>query len=410
MLTYTKPSDGTGITSESVVNLKKGRLKRSILKQLYLSENHTIAQLTRLVHASVPSVTVLIEELILEKWIVEIGTADAQFGRKPTLYGLNGQYRYVLVLDITIHDTKITIFNCKNEVVARQDLSLGLQNNPVFLDSLLSCTGSFLEEAGIALSDILSVGISMPGLVDPALGINHTYRHLTPGDISLGELLKNHFSMPVYLINDSKATALGEHRFGLLKGKNHALSINIDWGGMGLGVILNGEVFQGSSGFAGELGHIPIKPDGELCQCGKIGCLDTIASASSVIQRAKSQLRDGRVSRLADMDIDRIDIRTVIDAANLGDAFAIDLLHELGNELGRGLSVAVHLFNPEAIVVNGVLAKAGKFISNPIEQAINKYCLADFRNNLTVSMSELGDMAKLYGVQIYVMEHVLDNQ
>ncbi|GAA4467593.1 DNA-binding transcriptional regulator NagC [Nibrella saemangeumensis] len=385
-------------------------MKRSILQQLYLVGTVTIAQLTRALHASVPSVTALIEELMLEKWIVDVGTADAQFGRKPALYALNNEDRFVLVLDITVHDTKIFIFNCRNEVIVRRDTPLGLENNPAFLTNLLGSVDLVLDEASVRLEEIVAVGVSMPGLVDPDNGVNHTYQNLSPNHSSLGEQLEKHFARPVYLLNDSKATALGEHRFGLLRGKRHALSINIDWGGMGLGVILNGEVFQGASGFAGELGHIPVKPDGDLCQCGKIGCLDTIASATSVVKRVKSQLREGQISRLADMDIDLIDIRTVIDAANFGDAFAIDLLHDLGKELGRGLSMAVHLFNPEAIVVNGVLAKAGKFISNPIEQVINKYCFADFRNNLSISMSELGEMAKPYGVQIYVMEHVLDSQ
>ncbi|MFC0186344.1 ROK family protein [Pseudarcicella hirudinis] len=171
---------------------------------------------------------------------------------------------------------------------------------------------------------------------------------------------------------------------------------------------MNGKVFQGASGFAGELGHIQVKADGELCHCGKVGCLDTLTSASSLIRRVKERLRLGQVSKLAEKNIEQIDIEMVIDVANRGDALAIDLLHDIGKEMGKGLSIAVHLFNPEAIIINGVLAKAGKFISNPIEQAIYKYCLADFKNDLTIEISELGENSRLLGTQVYVMGKVLE--
>ena len=151
-----------------------------------------------------------------------------------------------------------------------------------------------------------------------------------------------------------------------------------------MGVILNGEVFQGASGFAGEIGHIQVVPNGEMCQCGKVGCLDTITSAASLIRRIKIGLNDGRRSSLSSIEIGKIDAETIIDAAWQGDSFAIDILSEIGTELGKGLSIAVHLFNPEIIIVDGIVAKAGAFITNPIEQAINKYCLTDFRANLNV--------------------------
>ena len=214
--------------------------------------------------------------------------------------------------------------------------------------------------------------------------------------------------MPVSVVNDSKATAFGEYRFGLAKGKSHVLSINVDWG-VGLGIVINGEIFDGASGFAGELGHIQVNPEGILCYCGKVGCLDTITSASSLLKNIKEGLRNGQISKLGEYkdNLEDINLEMVIDAAQQGDAFSIDIIHTIGLELGKGLSIAVHLFNPQIIIIDGVLSKAQKLIVNPIEHAINKYCLSDFKEDLSIEISQLGDNAKIYGVHAYVVENLL---
>ncbi|MFD1816444.1 Sugar kinase of the NBD/HSP70 family, may contain an N-terminal HTH domain [Pseudarcicella hirudinis] len=401
-------SDAGVLDKESIVDIKKSRLKKSLLQDLYVRGNRTIAQLTRELHTSVPSVTVLLEELMDEHWIVEIGPADVQFGRKPILYSLHPKGRYTMLLDVTTYGSKAIILNLQNQILFKIDLHLSLEDNISHLAKLAESFHHVLAESGISASDLIAIGISMPGLINPKNGFNYTYKKLNPDKQSLVEWLEKELDLPVYIINDTQATILGEHQFGLAKGMENVLSVNMDWGGVGLGIVLNGKVFQGASGFAGELGHIQVKADGELCHCGKVGCLDTLTSASSLIRRVKERLRLGQVSKLAEKNIEQIDIEMVIDVANRGDALAIDLLHDIGKEMGKGLSIAVHLFNPEAIIINGVLAKAGKFISNPIEQAIYKYCLADFKNDLTIEISELGENSRLLGTQVYVMGKVLE--
>jgi predicted NBD/HSP70 family sugar kinase len=392
----------------SVVDYKKSQHRRRILIELYRSGTSSIAELARVIHSSVPSVTSIVEEMIEEKWIVPVGTGITKQGRKPVLFSLSTERYYVVVLDVSTHDTKVLIMNLKNEVVLRRDFDLRLEDSPRFLNALINATEEVLKESNIRYDDFMAMGVSVAGLVDTRKGYNFTYRSLNQSENSFGSTLERYFNFPVYVINDTKATTLGEHRFGLAQGKDHVLAIYIDWG-VGLGVILNGEVFQGASGFAGELGHIQVVPNGELCHCGKVGCLDTITSAASLIRRIKKGLAEGRISRLSAIEMDKIDAETIIDAAWQGDSFAIDILHEIGMELGKGLSIAIHLFNPEIIIVDGVVAKAGAFITNPIEQAINKYCLTDFRSNLTVVISQLGQEAKWMGTQAYVVEKVIES-
>lgn len=392
---------------KSVVDYKKSQHRRRILTKLYRSGDSSIPDLAREVHSSIPSVTSIIEEMVEEKWIVPIGTGTTKQGRKPVLFSLSTERFFVVVLDVSTHDTKVLVMNLKNEVVLRHEFELRLENSSHFLETLIEVTEQVLRGSNICYENFVAMGVSIAGLVNAQKGYNFTYRNLNQNEESFGDILGNHFKFPVYVINDAKATTLGEHRFGLAQGKNHALAIYIDWG-VGLGVILNGEVFQGASGFAGEIGHIQVVPNGELCQCGKVGCLDTITSAASLIRRIKIGLNDGRRSSLSAIEIGKIDAETIIDAAWQGDSFAIDILSEIGTELGKGLSIAVHLFNPEIIIVDGIVAKAGAFITNPIEQAINKYCLTDFRANLNVVISQLGQEAKWMGTQAFAVEKVIE--
>jgi len=378
-----------------------------MLLELYRFESRTIAQLAKALHTSIPSTTALIDELTDEQWVQEMGIGITTSGRKPALFRLNRD-RYVnVIVDISLHDTKLAVFNLANCLIRRFDVPLPLEDTPAFLEALqepLAEASQFIRAQSL---NVIGLGVSLPGLVNPKTKINHTYQTLNTAEQSLFELVSNYFSAPLFLLNDTKATILGEHRFGLAQEQNNVLSINIDWG-VGLGVIINGEVLQGADGFAGELGHIQVKPDGELCRCGKVGCLDTLASASSLIHRLKAGLQEGRVSKLAQEPADSINIEKVIHQANQGDGFAIDLLSAIGHELGKGLTIAVHLFNPETIIINGVLAKADRLITRPIEQAIDKYCLTNFRDNLTIRISQLGEMARLQGTQAYVMQRLLE--
>lgn len=392
---------------QSVVDYKKNQKQRKVLAYLYAEGTCTLAYLTKMLHSSVPSVTNLVEELIDNQWVKAIGTATGSNGRRPVLFGLDRKHHYAAVLDVSTHDTKILFMDAQRRVIFRSDYDLRLNDNPAFLTSLVKHFTTALNDSGLTVDNLIAVGVSMPGLIDSRRGQNMTYKNLNPDNDSLTAWFSKKIGKPVYLINDTKATVLGESRFGGARGKKQVLAINIDWG-VGLGIIVNGEVFQGASGFAGELGHIQVDPEGELCYCGKIGCLNTITSASALVRRAQRDILAGQVSKLAAFrdQVEQIDIDELINAAHQGDSYAIDILHETGFQLGKGLAIAISLFNPEIIIVDGVLIKAAAFILSTIEQAISKYCLSDFRNDMTIELTKLNGTAKWLGTHAYVMEDV----
>jgi len=393
----------------SVIDIRKNRLRSNLLLHLYQSGDTSINKMARLFHASIPSATGIVNELIREGWITETGTGPARAGRPPVLYGLNAKKYLTLIMDINRHDTQLVIFDLNNQLIVKRKINIKLDDSSDFLQELFIETEKFLQFHDISSKTLWGIGVAMPGLIDSSRGINLTYPNLTPPGVPLVSYLKKHFQLPVCLFNDTKATTIGEHRFGLAVNKSQVLTINIDWG-VGLGIILNGEVFHGASGFAGELGHIQVKPDGLLCHCGKVGCLDTITSALALIRRAKEGIISGRatiLSQIVNNNLELLDTTHIIEAVHSGDEFSIDLLSTVGTELGKGLATAVHLFNPEIIIIGGLLAEAGPFISNPIEQAINKYCLSDFKNQLSIHISKLGPKARLLGTQAHLFEHLI---
>jgi predicted NBD/HSP70 family sugar kinase len=184
--------------------------------------------------------------------------------------------------------------------------------------------------------------------------------------------------------------------------------LQVDWG-LGLGIIINGKLYPGKSGFSGEFGHLPIADNGVLCSCGKQGCLETIASATAIARMAKEGIKKGSSSLIQELvggDTDKIEISNVIQAANLGDQFAISLFSEAGYWLGRGIAYLIQIFNPELIIIGGRVAEASQFIQAPVQQAIQTFSNHDISNDTEIKFSELGSKAGTMGAAAYALERL----
>jgi N-acetylglucosamine repressor len=389
--------------NHSVVDIKKKQYIGDILSEVYSSGPLTISQLAKTLHTSVPSITGLINELMSENWILEVGSSKTKSGRRPSLFDLNPNKNTTIVLDINLYNTTIVLINLRNEILKTDILDLEI-GDPEFPEKLSAGLFTFLEKS----LKPWAVGISVSGLVGGTDGVNYTYDNHNKNGLSLANFIQQQIKVPTFMLHDTKASMIGEHHFGLAKGKKNVLLINLNWG-VGLGILSNGEIIQGADGFAGELGHIQVNPNGELCNCGKIGCLETVASASALIKKAKKELKAGKISSLSKMNGD-ISLEQIIDAAIKGDEFSIDLIFDIGRELGKGLSIAIHLFNPQIIIIDGIMTNAGDLIISTLQQAINKYCLKDFKKNIEILISPIGEKAKIYGVKSYVFHKMLQKQ
>src|SRR5690606_36979875 len=178
--------------------------------------------------------------------------------------------------------TRISLMDIHNRhVTSIEKIELPLENNPSALSVLADKMNEVIEKSGIPKNKIIGIGIGMPGFIDVKKGVNYSF--FKTGGQSITEYLRGRMDLPVYIDNDSSLIALAEYRFGTARGKQNAMVINIGWG-IGLGLILNGELFRGHNGFAGEFSHLPMFNNNKLCACGETGCLETEASLLVVVQ------------------------------------------------------------------------------------------------------------------------------
>jgi len=385
--------------------------KLKIVKHLYVKGAKTNADICGRFQISAPTSTAMLSELMAEGLVEKQGLGKSIGGRKPELYGLRDKSLFVLSIHMEKYKTRMAIFDNNNTPVT------GVQTFPIEVTQDLSALNQvhaqatqLIEAAGIDPKKLIGIGINMPGLVASKEGNNHTYLRVPEGSDSLQQVLEQLFGKPVYIQNDVKSATLAEYRFGLAHGLRDVLVLSMDWG-VGLGMILDGKLRSGASGFAGEFGHIPLVEDGRLCHCGKRGCLETVASGSAVVRNAQEGIRAGEntlLQALSASEIDQLELDQVIRAAHDGDQFAINILAEVGLNLGKGIAILIQLFNPELIILGGDIAQAQPFVVPAIQQAITIYCMKQLRENTRIVVSELGRDAMILGSVATVMENVFE--
>ena len=395
-------------SESNVVVLKNNFQKRKIIKHLFLFGTMSNTDLGKYIKLSTPKIISLLNELKSEGLIEELGQGNSSGGRRHNLYGNKEDAFYIVGISINIYKTSVSIFNAKNQKITDDKiLPLTISHGTSIIDPIVEFTENIIREKQISREKILGIGIEMPGMVDSETGINKTYM---VSDRPVAELFRKKFGKEVLIENDAKTRAFAELRFGLAHAKRNVLAIHLDWG-IGLGIIVNGKLYKGRDGFAGEFGHIPMVDNGILCNCGKLGCLETIASGTAIARLAKEGMKAGRssfLSQLVDDDLEKIEIRQVVQAATMGDQYSISILANVGHWLGKGFAYLIQIFNPELIILGGRMSEANPFILPPIQQSIQIFCNPELGNEIEIKVSELGSQAGILGVAALLLEHVLD--
>ncbi|HRN55563.1 MAG TPA: ROK family protein, partial [Agriterribacter sp.] len=342
---------------------KNQSYKRKITRQLYFSHLLSCAELSQKIDKSLSLTTKILNELIEEGVVVETGYAPSSGGRRPLMYSLRSDVLYTVSVAMDQFFTRIAIMDMQNKhVCAVEKFELRLADHPMALSVLTHKIESVIRQSGISKTRIAGIGIGMPGFVDPQQGLNYTF--LPVKGESITDYISGSTGLPAHIENDSGIVGLAELRFGAVRNRKNAMVINIGWG-VGLGMILEGALFRGDNGFAGEFSHIPLFSNGKLCSCGKSGCLETETSLFVIVEKAKEGIQAGRVTVLKNLlsgkeeDLEK-DAETIMFSAGKGDRFAIELLSEAGYNIGRGIAILIHLLNPGIVVLSGRGALAGK--------------------------------------------------
>ena len=307
----------------------KNRIRRNRILRLLLEEGKlSLTEVSKRTGISLPMVSKLTNNMRKEKFIrTGEGVRLDRAGRPPIIAQLNGDAGFVVGIDLGHRNTNIIIMNLEQKVILEKHIpSFPLGNDPALIDWLIDRTEETIDEAVLHRKDLFGVGLSIPGIVRGREGRGVSY--LNYGEKSIAQILQEKYKKPVHIEHDAKAMTLGERWFGAARTVSNVLVLNIGWG-LGLGILIDGKIYYGRDGYAGEFGHIQIIRDGALCECGKSGCLETVASGRAIGKRARELLLKGSNSKLLQIcngDIESVDAEIVAKTALTGDRFSIENL------------------------------------------------------------------------------------
>ena len=316
------------------------------------------------------------------------------------------------VIGIDLGGTKIgtALVNSAGEIIAydyrETHASEGLE---AVIGRMLDAARHVMAQAGVERSQVAAVGIGAPGPLEVETGVVVAPPNM-PGweRVPLKRLIEERLGITTFIENDANAAALGEHRFGAGRGVEHMIYVTVSTG-IGGGLILDGELYHGATGMAGEIGHVTIVPYGPLCGCGNRGCLEALASGTSVARQARERVARGVPTLMADLaegDPERITARLVAEAAGRGDVEAQEILAEAMGYLGIGMATLVNLFNPQLIVIGGGLTNIGEAMFEPVRRAIDRHAFRVPAQAVRVVQAGLGDKVGVLGAAAVALARI----
>lgn len=376
---------------------KSGSLKKEILCYYINNGENTLADLGKEINLSIPTVTKLVGELIDEGYVLDFGKQETAGGRRPNIYGLNHHSGYFVGIDINSNTLNIGMINFKGMMVlSKMDIPYKVDHSAEKFEELCTIIDDFLNKSGVPREKIISIGINISGRVNTRSG--HSYSYFYIDERPLTEIFNERLGINVSIDNDSRAMTYGEFLSGCVKGEKNIIYINISWG-LGMGLIVNGELYYGKSGFSGEFGHYPTFDNEMLCHCGKKGCLETEASGSYVYRVFMEKLQNGDTSILSKKykKGEEITLTDIIHSALQDDIMAIELIEEVGATLGKAIAGLINIFNPELVVIGGAMAQAGDYLFLPLRSSVKKYSLNLVSSDTSLKLSKLGEKSGIIG-------------
>lgn len=377
---------------------KNALIKKNIIRYYIQNGSSTITELSKELDLSIPTVTKFISEMCEDKYINDYGKLETAGGRYPNLYGLNPESGYFIGVDIKQSAINIGLINFKGDMV---DLTMGIpyrmQNTPEALNKLCEIILAFIDKQAVDKNKILNVNVNISGRVNPESGYSYSifYFEERPLTEVLSEKLCGY---KVSIDNDTRAMTYGEFLAGCVNNEKNVIFVNISWG-LAIGIIIDGKIYRGKSGFAGEFGHMKTYDNEILCHCGKKGCLETEASGRAMHRRLYEQIHNGASSLLSKKVLSKetVTLDEMIKAVNKEDILSIDLVEEVGHKLGEQLAGIINVFNPEMVIIGGTLSTTEDYIMQPITSTIRKYSLNLVNKDTSVVISKLKDKSGVIG-------------
>lgn len=376
---------------------KNQSLKRTIINYLDLTAHATITDLSQELGISPPKTSSLINELIQDGLVQDDGKVDSTGGRRASMFGLVADSCFFIGVDVNRYSISIGLLDFKKTLVTVQmQVPYNLENTKESFEQLITIIQAFIAGLEVDKTKILAACINLSGRVNTTNGYSYSYFHFYEEPLSA--TIEKAIGIRTFLENDSRAMAYGEFHAGNVTTEKNVLFVKLDYG-IGLGILIDGKVYYGKSGFGGELGHVPLFNNQIICHCGKKGCLETEASGQALLRIFKEKIEEGSTSSLLKNGVlpGNLQMDDIIEAANNEDVLSIELIGDIGDKIGRGIALLVNIFNPELVILGGSLVETGDYIRLPVRSALNKYSLSLVNNDTQLRLSKLGTKAGVVG-------------
>ncbi len=371
------------------------------------------AKLTEVLGVSRSKVSNEVGRLIEAGLLVEDGLAESEGGRRSSLLSIPRGAGVVAAIDLGATSIDVALTTLGSEILSHRSEPADIRDGPrSILGRVKLLLAQLLEEQDSKAQDVLAIGIGVPGPVEQAAGVLRV-PPLMPGwdRFPIRDAFAGEYAAPVFVDNDVNIMALGEHWGGVGKGVDNMLFVKVGTG-IGGGIIADGRLYRGTQGCAGDIGHISVDPEGPVCTCGNLGCLEAMAGAPAIALEAERRAREGKSSVLADILAEKGEL-TAVDvgkAASLGDYEALNVIRRAGWIVGRVLATLVSVLNPSLIVVGGGVSQIGHSFLAEIRSAVYRRSLPLATRNLPIVLSELDQTAGVTGASVLAAEGVLQVQ
>jgi N-acetylglucosamine repressor len=376
--------------------LMKSVNKSIILNKIRTCEPISRAQIAKDTSLTPPTVSSIVKELIEQGLVRESTLGHSSGGRKPTMLHINSNAFYVIGVDAGPETVECILTDLTGEILERTASLLDKQlTSEKFIAILKENINTILKLTTIDQDKIIGIGIAMHGVVDVETGTSLVAPILNLRNIPIKRVLEEEFNLTIKVENDARAMALGESWFGGHGDVDSMVAVNIGRG-VGAGVVMNGKLYHGAQGIAGEFGHMTIDMNGSKCECGNLGCLQTFVSGEAIAERASKQL-EGRLTG-----------KEIYELAEKGNQTCIDHLNETGRIIGIGLTNLIHLVNPSKIVLGGGVMKSERFMMTQIHETIQQRVLTTEARQTNVTVTQLGDEATLLGAVSLLLVELFD--
>lgn len=372
-------------------------LNRSTVLNTILSEGAiSRAALSQLIGLSPASITNLTAVLLEQGLILETKQGESSGGRRPTLLEINPDGGYVVGLKLTDQQIIGALTDLSARVLSNQTTTLEGSQPEQIVEKIAETVTALLKKARVPRKKLRGVGLGLAGVVDAQNGVSRQHPFFGWRDVPLGAMLQEQLKTLVHIDNDVKALTMAELLYGAGQGVSEFLTVTIGRG-IGLGIVIGGQLYRGSHGGSGEFGHIVVDPDGPICSCGKQGCLETFVAEPALVRIGQEALKQGKLDTFTSLD-------ELIKLAESGQETAVQIFKAAGRVLGREIANLINIFNPELVLVSGEGTRIGELIFLPMTAAIKEFATSTLRNDTEVRVDPWGDDAWAVGAASLVLQ------